>query len=318
MAERKKIKWKRFIYCLTGAVIILSGCPGGGILARYIRNMAADPGQILAEKFYFTTDLLGDTRMVSANKDLQEAYCFGEKSTEGIWYLYGNHEHKIHLQVQNYFDDLRVENSEIRFVGEVVVQDAKGSSISMKKGSSFPVLKQGEDKFSEGLFLNTSEKQSMALTLEIPSSLAWNYENGSTVTVKIRSVKPYKKNLIMSFILNRTDAELKYKVIDRAGRPYAELILMSDSADTLQPYINWVDGLLIDNTNSLTFICTKGNFMQQPGMESRNMQISQPLKAGQSETIYFFKSDVNENYTMSETIVKPNAENRYIIQVGMN
>ena len=123
---------------------------------------------------------------------------------------------------------------------------------------------------------------------------------------------------IMSFILNRTDAELKYKVIDRAGSPYAELILMSDSADTLQPYINWADGLLIDNTNSLTFICTKGNFMQQPGMESRNMQISQSLKAGQSETICFFKSDVNENYTMSETIVKPDAENRYIIQVGMN
>ena len=156
MAERKNIKWKRFIYCLTGAVIILSGCPGGGILARYIRNMASDPGQILAEKFYFTTDLLGDTRMVSVNKDLQEAYCFGEKSTEGIWYLYGNHEHKVHLQVRNYFDDLRIENSEIRFMGEVVVQDSKGRRISMKKGSSFPVLKQGDDKFSEGLFLNTS------------------------------------------------------------------------------------------------------------------------------------------------------------------
>ena len=318
MAERKNIKWKRFVYCLTGAVIILSGCPGGGILARYIRNMTSDPGQILAEKFYFTTDLLGDTRMVSANKDLQEAYCFGEKSTEGIWYLYGNHEHKVHLQVRNYFDDLRIENSEIRFMGEVVVQDSEGRRISMKKGSSFPVLKQGEDKFSEGLFLNTSEKQSMALTLEIPSSLAWDYENGSTVTVKIRSVKPYKKTLIMNFILIRTDAELKYKVIDSAGRLYAELIIISDRADTPQPYITWSDSLSIDNTNSLTFICANGNFMQQPGMESRNMQISQPLKTGQSETICFFKNDLSVDYTKSETIVKPDTENRYIIQVGMN
>jgi hypothetical protein len=50
-------------------------------------------------------------------------------------------------------------------------------------------------------------------------------------------------------------------------------------------------------------------------MTDRNMQISQSLKPGESESIYFFKSDTSKNYSRSVQVVAPE-NNIYTINIG--
>lgn len=111
--------------------------------------------------------------------------------------------------------------------------------------------------------------------------------------------------------------QLRYKIQDSAGSPYAELILMANSVGTgsmgsVQPYLTWPQDLSIDNTNGLTF---GADFVQQKGMTDRNMQISRPLRAEESESVYFFKADVSKNYSKQRTIVNKNVEGNYVIPV---
>lgn len=295
-----------------GFVCIVVCCLLVGILAKYIYEKATQTSQITADKFYFTADILGDTKMVSTDGNAGETYSFTEKSTQGTWYLYGASEHNIQIQVQNYFDELRITEKDIQYTGSISATDPEGNEISSITDLA---LKNGNETFINGTLNKADTKQSQTLTAVIPSHTNWAYKDGTTVTVTIRSTAPYKKTLMMKFILYATDTTMKYQINDSAGSPYAELILMTNVDADIQPYLDWSDELEIDNTNPLTFTYNGNQFVQQTGMENRNMQISQALKSGRSETIYFFKNDTSKNYAKSETIVNP-VNDQYTVTIG--
>ena len=306
--EDRQLRHKIYI----GFVCVAVCCLFVGILAKYIYEKATQTSQITADQFYFTADLLGDTKMVSTEGEEGTTYSFGEKSTSGIWYLYGASTHNINIKVQNYFDELRINEQDISYEGDISVKDPKGNEITTVNNLA---LKDGETTFTQGTLKAGNDQRSKTLTAAIPSHTDWQYEDGTTVTVTIQSTAPYKKTLTMKFILYATDTTMKYQINDSAGSPYAELILMTNVDADIQPYLDWSDELEIDNTNPLTFTYNGNQFVQQTGMENRNMQISQALKSGRSETIYFFKNDTSKNYAKSETIVNQ-VDGKYTIAIG--
>lgn len=297
-----------------GFLLVVVCCLFIGVLAKYIYDKATETSQITADKFYFTADLLGDTKMVSNGGSEETTYSFGEKSTEGTWYLYGASKHSIEIQIQNYFDELRITKQDIAYKGSITVQDEDGN-VSAADAEHVKLM-NGSQTFASGTLKTGDEEQSQKLTLEIPSHTDWQYANGTTVIVKIKSTSPYKKTLTMKFILYATDTNLKYRITDSSGSPYAELILMTnvEGTDGVKPYLVWSQELEIDNTNPLTFSYTNGAFTQQSGMTARNMQISESLKAGRSETIYFFKNDTSKNYAKTDTMVNPQ-NGKYTINI---
>lgn len=311
--ENGQLRQKIYIGCLLAAVC----CLFVGILACYIYQTVTENSQITAETFYFTTNILGDTKMVTADGAEETGYSFGDTSTENTWNLYGASEHNITIQVQNYYDELRITGKEIAYEGSVTVQNAKGNEIKKGSEAEFPALKLGDSAFEKGTLTPAAsgDKAQAELTFSVPAYTEWNYEDGTVVTVRIKSTSPYKKTLTMNFVLYATDTTLKYKVVDSVGSPYAELVLMTNADDTVQPWLEWSDELSIDNTNSLTFTYNDGTFTQQTGMENRNMQISKALQIGESESVYFFKSDTSKNYAKDMTVVTEK-NGRYTINLG--
>ena len=327
--ERRLRQKTYVVVCLLLAVC----CLFGGLLARYIHKSKTDPGQIIANKFYFTTNLLGDTRMVAQDGSTDTSYAFTDGSTEGTWYLYGASKHEIKVAVQNYYDSLRVTDADISYETSVEVTDADGKKLTVDADNMPTLVKtDGNADQAENTTGSTSGKYTLAkdgngtgisdpLTLVIPEHTAWDYDDGTIVTLKVKSTRPYTKTLTMHFALYAVDTTLSYQVIDSVGSPYAELVLMtnveSENATTgIRPYIQWPAELDIDNTNPLTFTKSEnGTFIQMDGMENRDMQISQTLATGRSESIYFFKKDTSKNYSQKKTIVNPVA-GKYTIIFG--
>ena len=130
-----------------GGLLAAVCCLLAGIWARYIHQTITENSQITAENFYFTANLLGDTKMTAVDGTSQESYAFGDASTEGTWSLYGSSEHQIQIQVQNYYDELRVTPREIAYTGSVTVTDAGGNAITKGDASSFPELKINNNTF---------------------------------------------------------------------------------------------------------------------------------------------------------------------------
>ncbi len=293
------------------AAVLISCCLLGGLLAKYIHQTVTDPGQITSEYFYFTADILGDTKMVAEDGSSEEIYSFNEKSTEGTWYLYGGSEHSIDIKVQNYYDELRITKEKISFTAELNVEDADGKTIETKSAGPTITRKDSADSSSGTYELTGDQEASEILNLTIPSNSSWAYPENMVLTVKITSTAPYEKTLTLHFVLYAKEAALRYEVKDSVGSPYAELVIMtnveteSGTEQNVKPYIRWPETLSIDNTNKLTFKYDNGTFTQQDGMTERNMQISEAFATGRSESIYFFKSNPSENYTKSETIVQP-------------
>lgn len=301
-------------------LVLVTCCLLGGLFAKYARKSETDPGQIISEHFYFTADIMGDTKMVAADGDSSDSYAFGEKSTEGTWYLYGGSQHTLDIKVQNYYDELRITDKNTAFKTEVSVTDGEGNTV--EKNYGLKLIKTGTTETvdeNSSVELTGGKKNSSDFQLVIPSNSEWNYGENITVTVKISSTAPYRKTLTLNFVLYAKEAALRYQVKDSVGSPYAELIIMTNletsTGENVQPYITWSATLSIDNTNKLTFHYSNGTFTQQTGMTDRNMQISEALKTGESESIYFFKSNPSENHTTGETIVNPSADGKYTISL---
>ena len=328
--ERRLRQKTYVIVCLLLAVC----CLFGGLLARYIHKSKTDPGQIIANKFYFTVNLLGDTHMVAQNGSTDTSYAFADESTEGTWYLYGASKHAVKVDVQNFYDSLRVTDADISYETSVEITDANGNKLSIDADKMPTVAKADNNSDqAENTADSTSGKYKLTknendtevsdtLTLTIPEHTTWTYADGTIVTLKVKSTSPYEKTLTLHFVLYAVDTTLSYQVIDSVGSPYAELVLMTNvengnSATGIQPYLKWTTELDIDNTNPLTFTKTEtGTFTQMAGMENRDMQISQALATGRSESIYFFKTDTSKNYTKGQTVVNPSSNGTYIISLG--
>ena len=311
--QKKRKKEQRLRGRSILAVLFLSACVlTGGLTARYIHTMQSDSGQVTSRNFYFTADLLGDTKMVPTEGNTEESYAFGEESTEGTWQLYGGSTHSTEIQIQNYYDKERITEGTIEGNVSIKVKDPDGSSIT-GTGDNFPSVGQTSFTLAPA---SSGEMTAQPITLNIPDTASWNYADQTVVTVEITSTRPYKKTLTLNFELYASDINLKYRMVDSVGSPYAELILMTnvEAGTGVQPTLIWPDALSIDDTNKLTFTYSGSDFIQESGLIDRNMQISEPLAAGRSESIYFFKKDPSKNYTIGDTVV-PEMNGAYVINL---
>ena len=323
MKSQHKFHRKRTILVL--AVILLLSVTVV-VMAKYLRSFDPVSGIMTSDKFYFTTDLLGDSTMVdSSGENPGNGYVY-ENVQEGTWNLYGGGAHEITFELRNYYDDLRITQGQIPYTVSVEAKtpaDESGSSSSitgLATVSDHPTDPAGT-VISGALGSAGSEgKAVQEITLSIADEQKVSYDDGTEVIVTIQSTSPYKKIMKLHFLLYQLDTYLSYEIQDSVGSPYAELILMANSVGTestgsVKPYLTWPKDLSIDNTNGLTYTY-ETNFVQQSGMTDRNMQISRALRAKESESIYFFKADVSKNYSKQRTIVNKNDKNNYEISIG--
>lgn len=301
--RNRKILWT---VCFLAAVCSFSG----EAFARYIQKNKTGMSQITTENFYFTTDLLGDTVMIPLDGQESDGYAFGEKSTEGIWYLNGSEAYDIDMQIQNYYDVLRITEKPITYEVEASVWKKDGTEIT----DSGVQVKKENTAVTDGILAGGVSSQDK-ITVKIPDHATWAYEDGTEVCIKIKSTSPYTKTLTQKFLLYVSEDTIEYEIRDHENSLYAELLLMTEASKGVQPYLVWSDELYIDNTNSLTWNLVDGQFRQQAGIEDRDMQVSEPVVMGQSESIYFFKKDPSENFARKKTTVS-SSEERYRIEIG--
>lgn len=323
MKSQHKFHRKRTILVLA-VILILSVTVV--VMAKYLRSFEPVSGIMTSDKFYFTTDLLGDSTMVDSSGDNPGSGYVYENVQEGTWNLYGGGAHEITFELRNYYDDLRITQGQISYTVSVEAKtpaDESGSSnpvsglATVSDNSADPA---GTEISGDLEGTGSEEKAVQKITLSIADEQTVPYDDGTEVIVTIQSTSPYKKIMKLHFLLYQVDTYLSYEIQDSVGSPYAELILMANSVGTestgsVQPYLTWPKDLSIDNTNGLTYTY-KTDFEQQSGMTDRNMQISRALRAKESESIYFFKADVSKNYSKQRTIVNKNDENNYEILIG--
>jgi hypothetical protein len=322
-------KKRNYIVVVILALMVIAAA---GVAARYLRSYKSDSGQATAREFYFTTDLLGDSSMVDESGSAGEGntYSFPAEQS-GTYYLYGGSAHAITIQVQNFSDTERITQENITYTASVTVETPQNSGNAYER--SYVSLKNGDTTWNTGKnhTLSGKQQESDTLILDIPSYQERSYADGTMVTVLLASTAPYEKTIKLNFCLYSVDTALRYEVNDSFGSPYAELVIMTNvgtnrqdgqSSSTVQPYLRWGSDLSIDNTNNLTYTyneaATSGEnpFNQKEGMTDRSMQISRELNPGESESIYFFKSDTSKNYSLTARTVAKNEDGLYLITIG--
>jgi hypothetical protein len=289
------------------------------VAARYLRSDKSEQGQASAQEFYFTTDLLGDSYMVNENGAAGAGDSFAFPSVQsGTFYLYGGGKHAITIQVQNFSDAQRITAQSISYTASVTVETPSGGSASYT-AQDVSLTKDGSSCTGGTLKQNKGalEQVSDALVLSIPDCQTTAYDDGTVVTVTLTSTAPYEKTIELRFVLYSVDTALRYEVNDSVGSPYAELVIMTNAKTdvAVQPYLQWSSALSIDNTNVLTYTYNNGTFTQMDGIEDRKMQISRELNSGESVSIYFFKSNTSESYSLSARSVAPASDGSYTITV---
>lgn len=306
------------------------------ISAKYQYSYEAKSRMITSDAFYFSVDLTGDSKMVS-EEEAQESYQFPKKE-EKTWHLYGGAEHTIPIQLCNYYDALRVTQSEISYRATLFVTSPEGETIP--SSLSYLVL-ENEENYATGQAIesvigekkegnDSYEMEAENLILNIKKYADVKYKDGTTVKLLIESIAPYEKVTELNFILHHEDSYLSYEIKDSSGSSYAELIInnalddIGEEGQKVQPYLSWPEELSIDNTNPLTYIYSGENgnpstFTQQQieiQGQMRRMQISEPMKTNESSSIYFFKSNIEQDYTQETTIVNPSSDGIFEIVIN--
>ena len=288
------------------------------VSAKYQSSYQAEPLVVTSDSFYFSVDLTGDSKMENGR--------FSEKE-EKTYHLYGGSRHTVSMWLRNYYDSLRITQTKIQY--RVSLEASAGlASVKMEDQDGILCTLKGENGNTEPLIQGTlgredtvsaCEQEKQELILEIEPYANQNYRDGEEVRLVIESTAPYEKTIELHFILHREEHDLSYEIQDSPGNVYAELIMKNRvpnegwGEDSVRPYIIWPKELSIDQTNPLTYQwdADRGEFMQQP-IESqdtvRKMQISRTLKMNESCSVYFFKSDVTQDYTKEPTILHPDSD----------
>lgn len=277
---------KRNLIILIVTLIAFVALITSPMLAKYLREEDRNVG-VNAEKFYFTVDLLGDTVI-----DTQLSKSFD---------LYGGDDKQLSFNVQNYFDDFRITESNVKYNVSYQVVLPTGSAYDTSKVT----LTNAGDKTLTG---NTKS------SLKYDLSILDGYDNGTEVVVTIKSTVPYVKEMTLTFVLNTFSSEYSYYIIDSVNSLYAELIITTN--------INIpVKGLIIDfsqvNTTSAvlqidasnTYLLDKkdGNLVLEtnkvPDGQSFLTSVTNTIaiNAGEAVSFKFFKSDITKNYSLSNT-----------------
>lgn len=224
--------------------------------------------QMVSDKFYFTVDLLGDTNL---STDFTKTY-----------HLYGGDSKEIKFNVLNYFDNLRINQSDITYSVEL-----SGTGISFATINDVSGSLTGKTKSSKELVLNINDQ----------------YKNDDVVTVTIKSTAPYSKTLVLNFVLHTYASDLTLTINDSENSLYAEMIL-SCNVD-VQAYLITIDyseinassnALGVDLTNEYLIDSSNTNSVAE-GEYLKSIKITKEISAGSGVSIYMFKENILKDFS---------------------
>lgn len=292
------LKYKKWILTLTILICILSMSLVGGILAKYIDDKEENI-EVSSSKFYFTVDLLGDTNDLSS---LGETYD-----------LYGGDQKAIDFNVQNYFDELRINKDNVTY--NVSIKVTGTCNAALKKGDE---VVSGTESVGNTITGNTKKQDKFTIIMD-------NYSNDAVVEITVKSTAPYTKTMIIKFILHTFDSKVQYYINDNVDSIYAELIIIANvdiPLSTNYIEIDWSqvnassNALQVDSTN-LDITVTYENVV----IDEVNYSIGKSAKvtkeqlyAGEAISILFFKQDITKNYSHALTNVSLSG-NTYTITI---
>lgn len=289
----KKTIGKLILLAAISVVLVLTGIT----TAKYIHNQRNSDNVIVAEGFYFTVDLLGNT---NDDADLRKEI-----------HLYGSGDQNITLNVLNHFDALRITESDITYTFSV---NSSYNAIKIQKGS---------EDYSSGAQCHMQQgvRATDTFTVTIPEG----YGDQEKVTITIASSVPYKKVMKLEIVLHVLGYEMAYRVEDSVNSPYATLIVMSNvDVDPEKLIINLEE---INKTSNVLQVDTTNAYVLDPGTLSLRInapgtkgyidtvKTTQKINAGASLAIYLFKTDITKNYSVPETPVSANLEGTYTINL---
>lgn len=280
---------RRVLLSVLALVLAVTSVTVGVTLARYAKEDKT-PGSVSAEEFYFTSDLLGDTNE-------------SDSLTRNIK-IHGGGEMDLLFTVQNYFDELRITETDILYtvtVETTATVQTDGYTLYCGEnatGNSYTGTLAKGVKSNDSFKLHLKEKA---------------YANGDKITVKIKSTEPYTKELVLEFELYTYSHDVMYYIEDKPGAAYAELVVMANvpvSAEAIK--IDWSN---INQTANVLQIDTTNIYLYAAGDPVNLPEINDPAKAAngclttatcmcemkemQSISIYFFKTDASKDYSTS-------------------
>lgn len=272
----------------------------GFVVAKYIREKQTDV-VVTSKNFFFTVDLLGDT---INDEDLSKDYV-----------LAGGDSKEITFYIQNYFDDYRICDTDVKY--EVTMNI---TSTNSSYDSNLIVLSNQVDVEH---VLNKNTKDFDKWVLSIPEG----YENNTKIEIVIKSSYPYEKEMKLEFSCMTYDKEYSYEVIDDVNSPVAKLIIKTNvdipakaltvdfsninstsnvlQIDVTNPYIvDLVNGIPTLNTNKL------------PDGQTYYKSIVNTIKisAGEAIEIIFYKTDLTKNYSF-DTISLDSVDGKFIVTI---
>lgn len=249
----------------------------GRSIAKYIKERDFD-GTITTDKFYFTLNLLGDTNI---NSDLSKTY-----------HLYGGDSKSVEFKIQNFFDSLRYNESEIEYNVQLV---ETGSG-------NFATFKINNQNITSGKLAAGSNKFDTCNVV-----ISEGYQNNHQVKFIVSSTKPYTKKLELIFELHTYEADLNVDIIDNSKSMYAELLIecnvnVSEKAVIID-YSNinaTSNALQLDMTNSYILdsdLSLTTNAIKNGESYLKGFTVTRGFVVGESVSILLFKTDISKNYS---------------------
>lgn len=272
---------KRNLIILMFLMMCCLICIVAPVVAKYVKEKNSVIN-ISSDEFYFTVDLLGDTN--------------SEDSLEKTFQFYGGDKKEVTFSVQNYFDEFRITESDIKYTISLDVNLPTGSVYD----SSSVLINDLSDKT-----LAKSAKSSNLYTLTVPEG----YDNNTEVVITISSTIPYTKTMKLTFVLKTFESEVSYYVIDSAKSLYAELFVttnvpipvgkllvdfsnINSSSNALQ--VDMTNMYLIDKNGVLNKIEDGETYLKKV-----NNTIM--INTGEAISIKFFKGDISKDYSLEST-----------------
>lgn len=251
------------------------------VIAKYVKEKSSEVN-ITSDNFYFTVDLLGDT---NTEASLKKTYSF-----------YGGDTKEVTFNIQNYFDEFRITSSDVKYNVSYEVKLPTGSLYDV---SNVSVNVNGTGTLSKG---GKSFDECTLRALE-------GYDNGTEIVISISSTAPYKKTMVITFILMTFESEGNYYIIDSKDSLYAELFITTNVPIPVGALI--IDFSDINNSSNLLqvdmtniYLIDEANVLNQiePG-ESYLKCVTNTIaiNTGEAISIKFFKKDISKDYSLAST-----------------
>lgn len=283
---------KRAMPLLLAVVGIALLCLIGGIAAKYIKTTDEPGNQIGAKDFYFTLDLF----------KVDEAY--PEDTDENAIvarqiHLYGAGQNSLTFKVQNFFDEFRVNADPITYTVTYTTSPGLNATVHEENASV-----QSSYTLSGG----TQASQTFYVTA------TGGVTDGAQVVVTVKSTVPYTKTMVLTVVFHPQQEDVLYRIEDKAGDNHAELIIMASktlAADAIQ--VDWsaingsTNALQIDSTNAyMDPVIGSGGF-------AKTAVSKKVINQDESITVYFFKADPSQDYSMPNTPAELNGGKYQVI-----